>query len=237
MSGRYALFALCLIACGRVGFDPSRDGDIGGSGDGGTIGEAGTNGDAGANGDGGTSACVAAVPATTFPGGFPCANWSANTQQTNGGLSESSGTLTLTPNANSVGASVGCQRDNVTITAAGVFTEVSQVLVGTSSTTRFEAVWGGETYYIGTQNNGMRAGAVNVGVTFSGGNVARWWRIRPAGGLLHFEYGDDGRTWNDFAQIGGIPTGVARLRVVAATPSAEAAPGAAKFESVNVCPP
>lgn len=225
--------AIAIGACGRVSFDPLGGGDGGGS----TTGDGGSG--SGGDGGGGTDsslACTNTDPSTTFPGGIPCANWGGNAAFNNAGLSESSGTLIITPNASSAGASGRCQRDNVAISASGAFVEVSQVLAGTSSTTRLEAVWGGQVYFIGTENNGMRAGNVTQGVTFTGGAVQRWWRIRPTNGEVHFEYSPDGMAWTDFALIGGIPTGMASLRVVATTPNAEAAAGAARFESVNVCP-
>ena len=73
-------------------------------------------------------------------------------------------------------------------------------------------------------------------MTFTGGMITRWWRIRPSGDLLLFETSADGVMWDDFASLGGVPSGTATLRVVARTPSAEAAPGTARFESVNTCP-
>lgn len=226
----YVTFATCLLACGRVGFDAHTDGGSGtNGGDGGSA-----TGDAGGNGDGGSGACVGAVPATTFPGGLPCASWGGSAQQINGSMTESNGTLVLTPNASSAGASVACQRSAVTLGAAGAFTEVSQVLTGTSSRTRLEIDWAGETYYIGAENNVMKAG--REGITLTGGLIERWWRIRPSNGELAFETSVDGMTWSRFAGMGGIPTGIATLRVVAATPMSEAAPGTARFESVNVCP-
>ncbi|GEM_PF-2621449 len=231
---RLSLYAVIAIsACGRVGFDPLGGGDGGGS----MIGDAGSG--SGSDGGGGIDSgllCTNTTPSTTFPGGLPCVNWGGSSSFVNAGLSESSGTLVITPNVNTAGATGSCQRSTVVIGPAGAFAEVSQVLSGAASTTRLEAVWGGQVYYIGTENNGMRAGNVTLGVTFSGGTVQRWWRIRPTNGEVHFEHSPDGVMWTDFALIGGIPTGTASLRVVATTPNAEAAPGTARFESVNVCP-
>ena len=222
----WALASLCVCACGRIGFDVTTDGGSS-SGD-------GNSGD-GSTTDGGTDGCIGALPATTFPGGLPCANWGGAATFTNAGLSESNGTLSITPNVNSAGAVGRCQHDGVTIGAGGAFTEVSGVLAGTSSTTRLEIDWGGVTYYLGASNGTMRAGNTS-GLTFTGGNIERWWRFRPNSGQLLFESSPDGAAWRMFASVGGVPTGLAIVRVVAATPMAEAAPGVARFESVNVCP-
>lgn len=224
--------AMCLaIGCGRIGFgaptggagDP--DGGGSGAGDGG-----------GSDSDGGGSACMSVVPSTTFPGGFPCTNWGANQAANNAGLTESNGTLSITPNTNTAGAEGKCERNNVTFGSGGAFTEVSEVLVGSSSTTRLEIVWPADTFYIGASNNGMRAGNIGGGVTLSGGLVQRWWRMRPIANLMVFETSPDGISWVQFGSVGNVPSGAATLRVVARTPNAEAAPGVARFESVNMCP-
>lgn len=224
--------ATSLVACGRVGFETFGDGGSSG-GDGSS-----SNGDArgGDGGDASTSGCVVANPSTTFPGGLPCADWGGNAAFTNAGLSESSGTLVITPNANAAGAFGRCQRDGVVPGTGGAFAEVSQVLSGSTSTTRLELVWGGETFFIGARNSVMVAGAVNIGVTFTGGTIARWWRMRLTAGMMVFEQSMDGTTWTSFAQMSVAATGAASLRVVATTPSAEPTPGMARFESVNVCP-
>jgi hypothetical protein len=224
------IIVLSLVACGRIGFDAGGTGVPDGGGDGG-----GTSDGGGGDGGGSAMGCIAATPSTTFPGGFPCNSW-GNSGSTNAGLSESNGTLSITPNASSAGAEGKCDRTSITIGAGGALTEVSQVLMGASSQTRLELVWGGDTYFIGATNNGMRAGAVDAGVTFSGGTVERWWRIRPVGNQLVFETSPDGLAWDEFASIGGVPTGTALVRVVGRTPMAEAAPGTARFESVNLCP-
>jgi hypothetical protein len=95
-------------------------------------------------------------------------------------------------------------------------------------------MWGGVTYFIGAENNAMSAG--RMGVTFTGGTIERWWRIRPLADNLVFETSANGFTWDQFGSMGGVPTGLAQLRVVATTPMAEPAPGSARFESVNMCP-
>jgi hypothetical protein len=225
----YTTIVWCLCSCGRVSFDPLFTGDGGGSN-----GDGGGNGDGSGSGDGGSGACVGAVPATTFPGGLPCANWGGNAAFSNAGLSESSGTLIISPNANTTNANGRCQRDGVTFGPAGAWTEVSQVLAGASSTTRLELVWGTQTYYIGAENGGMRAGT--AGVTLSGGAIARWWKMWPVGNQIHYETSADGITWDNLGFMGANQTGTASLRVVASTPNPEAAPGTARFESVNVCP-
>lgn len=232
MLGVRISIAIMLAGCGRIGFDLS----TGGTGVDGGGGSGDPDGGGSGDPDGGSSACSAAVPSTTFPGGSPCANWGANVSFTNAGLSESGGTLIITPNVNDPSAEGRCDRQFVTIGPAGAFTEVSQVVAGMSSQTRLEILWGGETYYIGASNNGMRAGAIDAGLTFSGGAVARWWRIRPLGSNIEFETSADGVLWDSFGSMGGVPSGQATLRTVARTPVAVAAPGMARFESVNVCP-
>lgn len=234
---RALLFLVC--ACGRIGFDAT-----GGAGPGGDDqnSDGGTSTDGGGSGSGsGTAMCTGMItPASTFPGGIACGNWGANQQVTNAGISESSGTLTITPNANSGGAEADCLHSNVTMTSAGTTAEVSQILAGTSSQTRLELIWGGETYFIGGQNNTLHYGAVSAGVDLTRGafNLAqhRWWHMYVAAGSLHWEISGDGINWTDIGDIGANPTGLASLRVVGRTPNAEAAPGSAKFESVNYCP-
>ncbi|MGE0397420.1 MAG: hypothetical protein AB7T06_11910 [Kofleriaceae bacterium] len=220
------------IACGRVGFDARTDGGGAGGGDG----SGSSNPDGGGSGDGGSGTCIAATPATTFPGGapFPCLDWGANANFSNATFTEQNGSLTITPFANTAGASARCSRDNVAIGAAGARVEVSQALAGASSQTRLELDWGGTTYFIGVENNGLAAG--RPGVTFTGGVVRRWWRIWPDADELVFDTSDDGQTWMRFGGMGGIPNGTATLRIIAITVNAESAPGLARFESINMCP-
>lgn len=222
------------IGCGRIGFDTPGGGTGDPDGGGSNGGDGGGSSSSGS--DGGSPVCTSVVPSTTFPGGIPCANWAANQAVNNAGMSESNGTLTITPNANSPGSEGKCERNNVTIGSGGAFTEVSQVLAGSSSTTRLEIVWADDTFYVGASNNGMRAGNINGGVTLSGGLVERWWRMRPIADQIVFETSPDGVTWNGFGTVGGVPSGTATLRVIARTPNAEATPGVARFESVNACP-
>lgn len=158
---------------------------------------------------------------------------------TNGGLSITNSTLTISPNANA-NTMVGCRRASASFGAAGAFVEISQVLPSPGQTLLFLAA--------GSRTLAMVAQPPLLAYSDSAGGTVmkpfdplamRWWRIRPdfATSGTVAETSADGRQWKMFAATSGMPAPTATLAVYVQTDSSNAAPGTAKIEGIDVCPP
>jgi hypothetical protein len=225
---RAALLALC--ACGRIAFDPTQGGpalDDSGA-------EGVTMGDGSSDGNTDTG-CVDPGGGSTFPGGLPCSNWQANVSFNNAGVAESSGALTITPNANTAGAQGACTKNNVPFGAGGAIVEVSAALNG-SSITAIQLGTGATALSMVVQNGQLLAqdaGGTRGMVAYSA--QTRWWRIRPANPIV-FEY-SDGTRWKPLGTSAQTPQATYTTQLIAGEITAVPAPGTARFESVNLCPP
>src|SRR6187549_2689648 len=121
-----AVLLLLVCACGRVSFDPLQGppalDDSGAEGMNMPIDDSGNNIDGIQSGN-----CTDPGSGSTFPGGLPCSNWQATPTMINAGMSESAGTLSVTPNPNSTGAQGYCLKTAVPYNAGGSIVEVSQI--------------------------------------------------------------------------------------------------------------
>lgn len=155
----------------------------------------------------------------------------------NAGLSES-GALIITPNANTAGANGACVRTNTTYDSAGVIAEVSQIVQGAQSATTLTITTGPDILQISASSTSliMTDGSNNSTITYDAPNM-RWWRIRPApGGGTQFETASDGTDWQMKYQVGLEAAASVTVTISGRTNLATAAPGSARFESINVCP-
>lgn len=232
--------ALTLAACGRLGFEAADGGDAGDSTDA-TDGDPAdaTDGDPADTSDDTTvdpdaSGGCAMTGGTTFPGGFPCTDWGANRGIANVGMSESNGSLTVTPNANTAGANGACQRQGVPLGAVEV--ELSAVLTGAGSQTGFRIIVPGDDFVF-TIADGSLVGEVGP-ISFTDdydATTKRWLRIGPAGAFTNFQVSADGITWNDFGFASFALPATGAVEIFATTPTPVAAPGTARFETVRHC--
>jgi hypothetical protein len=187
--------------------------------------------------DGSTAnGCVDPGGGSTFPGGLPCSNWQGTPVFTNAGLSESAGTLSITPNPNTAGAQGLCSKMNVPFGAGGAIVEVSEVLSGASITAI--QLGGGATALSMVVQNGLllaQDGTGTRGMVQYSPTTTRFWRIRPANPIV-FEYGD-GTIWKPLGTSAQPPQATYNTQLIAGEITAVPAPGTARFESVNLCPP
>ncbi len=231
MVWRCALLA-GLVACGKIGFDAADGGAGPGGGDGSGSGSDGS-------GSGGVPGCIAPGDGYTFPGGLPCGSWGTPIAN-NAGMSESNGSLSVTPNANSAGAKGGCSRANVTFTAAGVFAEVQQTLDANAPTaeTALQLQFAGTTVSMtATQGVLECTDGTNMSNLPYDPVAERWWRIRPAGTDLAFDVSPDGSHWTELSTSQAPPATTATVQLVAFTTNGEPSPGVAIFDGIDVCPP
>ena len=236
-----ALVLAVIAACGRVGFDavagagPGADGRLAGDGTSGT--DASSDG-AGTDAASGTG-CTPPPSPSTFPGGAACTDWGASLSTLNGNATESAGTLTLTPNPNAGGARVRCTLASVAFKDPGLILEVSQVLAGANAIVGMQYDPGGTVASM-MVHDGMltlTAGGNVQSMTYDA-QTMRFWRMRPTLPTgIAFDVSDGG----PFLPIGGNTSGTyaasAPMVILASTPTAVAAPGSARLESVNLCPP
>ncbi|HEY6035445.1 MAG TPA: hypothetical protein VIV58_14330 [Kofleriaceae bacterium] len=225
---RPVIAVLACVACGRVGFG-AYGGDGGGDGD--DDGSAGSG-----SGSDLSGTCLSPGYGDTFVEALPC-NAFGTPVATNGGLSTSNGTLTITPNANA-NTMVGCQRTNAAFGEAGAFVEVSQVLPAPGQTALLVEV--------GTQMAAIIVTppfiaffdpSANTVMTSYDPTAMRWWRIRPVTSGLYAETSPDGKTWTRFASTSGMVGGTGIVAIFGQTDTTNAAPGTAKIEGIDVCPP
>lgn len=238
----WILVAVC--ACGRIGFDPF-SGGVDPTGDGG-----GTDGQGPPDPDGSIDSSVDASTiisqttctppgnACSFPGGLPCSCW-GTPMMVNAGLSESAGTLTVTPNADTIGAQGSCLRSATPFPAAGAIVEISSVVSGAQGLTAIQIGGSPDVYQLAVYNGNLIAedGSGTLITTPYAAVPMRWWRIRPSGGGVIFETSPDGRTWTTLTTSARAPSTSYAVRLIGGTIGGQAAPGSAKFESVNDCPP
>jgi hypothetical protein len=225
---RRVIALLTCAACGRVGFDPFGDG--GGSGD-----DDGSGSGSGSGSDLPNS-CVSPGYGDSFDEAFPC-NAFGMPIVTNGGLATSNGTLTITPNANA-NAMAGCARPSSAFGAAGAFVEVSQAAPSPSQTVLVVQV-GAKTAGITVQPPFIvyLDPNANTVMTSYDPTAMRWWRLRPVGGAMYAEASPDGLTWTRFASSSGGFTGTGTVAIYVQSDSTNPAPGTAKVEGIDVCPP
>lgn len=227
---------LLLCSCGRVAFDPVQGppalDDSGAEG-------MNMPGDGTNNNEMSISANCTAPSDTgsTFPGGLPCANWQGNPSFTNAALSESGGQLSITPNANTVGAQGMCLKNAVPYGMGGAIVEVSAVLNGTAITS-IQLGLGATALSIVQQSGNLIAqdASGDRGMVAYNAAAMRYWRIRPSGNGSIFEYGD-GMTWTMMGTSAQAPQANYDIRVIAGEIEGIPNPGTARFESVNLCPP
>jgi len=244
-----------LVACGRLNFAVPAHDDAGPR-DGAASNDA--TADASATGDGsGLSDGVAVIDArivtavpdtgcfsvaagqgTAFPGGSPCSDWAANVATTNASIAESSGLLTITPNANAAGALGQCSR-SVMFDGPGVFVEVVAVLTSPMSITTLE-VQGGGNYNLVVRDGNLLAQDVGSAGTIASApyvpSAMRWLRIRPVTGMVLFEYSADASAWVRFAMTTHTAPEMVTAVVLGGEGSAAPSPGVAQFAHLGVCP-
>jgi hypothetical protein len=224
------VLALVVIAgCGRIGFGDGTDTGVPG-------GDGSSPDSITPIGDGMFSGCVDPGIGDSFTGLIPCNPW-GNPIVQNAGLNVSNGTLQVTPNANNANAKGGCTRASVPFGAAGVFVEVSQV---TPNATTYISLTGTSMLSIlvsGSEISPVESGSMMVPIIPYDPVAHRWWRIRPNGAHAIFEGSPDGRTWNTLyvGTTASVPATVT-VEFGAQTATAVPMPGAAKFESIDVCP-
>lgn len=226
---------LCLAACGRVGFDATPTGT---SGDGGAIDDAGVPGDDGALPpvDAPSGACVQPAANCSFDGVGPCSCW-GTPSAINAGMSETGGALSITPNANTAGAQGSCTRNNVAFGPEGVFVEISQVVSGAQGLTALQVGSSPDVFEIDIQNGQVTVtDGSNMSTTTYNATSMRWLRIRPMSSSTVFERSADGMTWTTFYTSGRVASAMYNVRIIGGTIGGQAAPGAARFEGINVCP-
>ncbi|HUS69121.1 MAG TPA: hypothetical protein VMZ28_31510 [Kofleriaceae bacterium] len=212
--------------------------------DGVTCGADGLCGVPAAGDDGGAGACVDGDMPETFAGGPPCEPWGSATAD-GATTTEEDGALVVAPAPDMAITFGGCVTHEGVDFAAGVFTEVSQVLpadapsaytsfnlystvVGTSPFALSMTVHAGTlTAYLDDVNR--------QDVTYDP-QLMRWWRVRPAGDDILFETAPDGLEWSLLVAVPSPPFDLPVVNVGAGTSDAEASPGSARFEGVNVCP-
>jgi hypothetical protein len=224
---RRLIALLTCAACGRVGFDAFGDG-------GGQVGDDGGSGSG--SGSDPSNSCVSPGYGDTFEEALPC-NAFGMPVVTNGGLNTSNGTLTITPNAN-VNSMAGCARANAVFGNAGAFVEVSQADPSPGETVLL--------IQIGAQTTGITVTPPFIAYFDPSGNTVttaydptamRWWRLRPVGGGLFAETSPDGKTWTRFASSSPGITGTGTVAIFVQTDNTNTAPGTAKIEGIDVCPP
>ena len=156
---------------------------------------------------------------------------------TNGGLATSNGTLTITPNANA-NTMLGCERANSAFGDAGAFVEVSQAIPAPGQTILLVQIGVKSASIIVTPPfiTYLDPNANSV-MTAYDATAMRWWRLRPVNGGLNAETAPDGKTWTRFASSGMGITGTGTVAIFVQTDSSENAPGTAKIEGIDVCPP
>jgi len=226
---------LLVCACGRVAFDPLQGPPA--------LDDSGIEGMSADDGpmtsdDAPTGACTApGDTGSTFPGGLPCSNWQATPTMINAGISESSGQLSITPNANTTGAQAYCTKNNVPFGPGGAIVEVSVVLNG-SAITAIQLGLGPTALSMVVQNGMLIAqdASGDKGMVAYSTTTTRFWRIRPnTGSGVIFEYGD-GMTWTKLGVSAQTPQATYNTLLLAGEIGAIANPGTARFESVNLCP-
>ena len=235
---RAALALLALASCGRIGFNALGDDTPGnGNGDGGSSTDDGTmSGGPDANLN---NTCVAPGGGCSFDQlGNLCSCWGTPTAS-NSSISFSNGTLTMNPNANAAGAQSMCNKAAVPFTAAGAFIEVSAVLSVTDAITALQIGTSPDVFEMAVINGQLRTtDGSNQGTSTYNPVAMRWWRIRPLGADgTAFDISADGKSWTTPAVSGRVASGTYDVKIIAGTPTASPAPGAARFEGINVCPP
>lgn len=233
------LFVLGVLAsCGRLSFDATTGGalgDGGGTGDGGGSGT-GDGGGSGSTDGSTTGACVQPAAFCAFEGVGPCSCW-GTPSTINAGMSESGGTLTITPNANTIGAQGACVRNNVAFGPEGIFVEISEVVSGAQGLTALQIGSSPDVFEIDIQNGSINTtDGSNTGGTSYDPVAMRWLRVRPIATGTTFERSADGMTWTGFYTSGRVASAMYNVRIIGGTIGAQAAPGAARFEGINVCP-
>lgn len=231
---------ILVCGCGRLAFDPLGGVGIPGTGDAGD--PTGDGGGDGGGGDGGpgtdgstTLTCTDPGDGTRFSGGGFCGSWTPVI--TNAGLSVSSGTLQIAPNANDAGALGGCSTSS-TLTASGVFAQVIQALPSTSGKTFLRMFAASGAFEISVQNGVLSALSPPAAMTNQAFDpvAEQWWRMRPVNGHVRFEVSPDAMTWTTITEsVAAAPTLIS-IEAAATTTSAETIPGVAKLGPIDICP-
>ncbi len=227
-------WVLGLVACGRIQFDPITD-------DGGSIVDDGPIGgdDTIVAGDADlATSCVQPATTCAFNGPGTCSCWGTPIVSS-ATVTESGGQLRIAPAANTLGATGACQRMNVPLTDVGIFAEVSQIVSTSQGVTELDVAGTSETFSIQVTGTTLLWGDGTDGGNATYNAVAmRWWRIRPLATGTTFERSADGNTWTPLGTVPQLPpSGSYTVRISGTTALGVAAPGAAIFEGINVCPP
>ena len=227
-----------IAACGRVGFETP--GSPGGDD---AIDDALVDGSGGPPVDGDTTqvtqtTCTPPTPSCAFPGGLPCTCWGTRTTL-NASMGESNGRLTITPNANTVGAQGYCLRTTVPFAAPGVLVEISSVVQGAQGLTALQLGASPDVYTMSVRGTLLLVedGDGTVASLTHDGSTMRWWRIRPVGAQVLYETAPDGKAWTTRGTSNRPSSASYDVRVIGGTIGAQATPGSAVVEGINVCPP
>ena len=169
------------------------------------------------------------------------------TSQMNGAITESGGTLNLTPNANTGSAALSVYSlKNYSLAGSSVFTKaVGVVDAGGNVDNDFSLLLDGSNYIKWLYQGGTLYAMASVGGTVS--YVATltysptshlWWRIRESGGTVFWDTSADGVTWtNRASRTVASLFNVTYLRVFFYAETygpGSATPGVAKFANFNV---
>ena len=230
------MLLVVLGACGRIGFDPGglATGDDGAGG-----GDGGPPGGDGSLVDGPGGSCIAPGNGCAFPGGLPCSCF-GTPSMINAGMAENAANhLRITPNANTLGAQGSCVRTATPFGPGGAIVEIAQVVSGAEGLTAIQVGGGADVFTLSQRGGQLIAedggGTVNAIPYFA--FLMRWWRMRPNGLGVVFEYATNGMTWTTFAQSTRTPSTTYTVRLIGGTLAAIAAPGFAQFNRVNLCGP
>lgn len=223
----------------------------GASGSSGSGGSAGAGGSAGGSGGGAGSAgnapCVVAIQ-DPFDNGVISPQWDTYTKPTSVQLLEQDGTLQILLPDNSPETLYGGVSSIASYDATGCEVTIQSVktpnLAATAAYSHF-SLGDGTNYaeffasagkltiqrWAGTTLQTVHSDAYDAG-------KHAWWKIREAQGTLHFETSADGKLWTAFATTTS-PFDVTSVIVTigAGAYQAEANPGGAAFDNLNVPPP
>lgn len=193
--------------------------------------------------DGGT----ADVQDSFDDGSIDSARWSAS--QTNGTVTESGGTLNMTPAASNGSVSLSLNSiETKSLLDSMIFAEVPQVVgSGGSVGQRLEAKKDGSNKISWIlEGTTLAASYKNAGTTTTVASVTysstahRWWRIRESGGTIYWDTSSDGSSWTQQASLATssifAPTSVMVSFYVETWGSGSSSPGTAKFDNLNISP-
>lgn len=163
-----------------------------------------------------------------------------------GSIAVASGALTVTlASSNNNSRAYGNSIENYDLTGSSIYIQCTQAANLTACRTMFElGANAGNSLGMGIRADGNLSAWKQTSSTYAlvvGGATAaynattmKWWRIRQSGSNCQFDYGPDGTTWTNMADVANpVPVTALQIQLYGQESTSTATPGTVSFDNLN----